>query len=351
MISNFSGAGRPGPDTSMATLENTTEVRKRSCRSDRPSGPRTAVILTYVTCVLVWGTTWFAIRACMGPDGFPPFTAGTLRFLVATGILALLWLAGFGRSGFFSARSLAWTTVAAIIGAVSAALVYFAEQWVSGALAAIVNSTLPLMMAVVATLSGAEKVSRGSVVGCLIALAGIIVIFSDRLCVSAAQALGVGLLLFSVAISAINNVIVKRHTSRQHPIALSLMFNFVAIVVFACGSMVCDRHVGSWPPPVVPVSAAIYLGIFGSAIAFSSYLYLIKHVSLMTVTTLVFFPPLIALCLDAWLERQVVLSQASYAGIAITLVGVAVAMLLPRPGQAGALMQTVPEDQSSEQSL
>jgi len=52
-------------------------------------------VAAYVACALIWGTTWYGIRACIAPGGYPTLTAVALRFAIAAvvvlpAVLALL---------------------------------------------------------------------------------------------------------------------------------------------------------------------------------------------------------------------------------------------------------------------
>lgn len=51
----------------------------------------------------------------------------------------------------------------------------------------------------------------------------------------------------------------------------------------------------------------------------------------MAVSKLVFFPPIIALVVDGFFEKEVVLSLMTYIGIAVTLLGVGAKL----PSRAG----------------
>ena len=42
--------------------------------------PRSTARVHVIVCALVWGTTWCAIRVCIGPGGYPPFLSTALRF-------------------------------------------------------------------------------------------------------------------------------------------------------------------------------------------------------------------------------------------------------------------------------
>jgi drug/metabolite transporter (DMT)-like permease len=287
---------------------------------------RLAIALAYIACGLIWGTTWFAIRVCVGPGGYPPFMAGALRFSLATVVLGLIWVARPFKIGEFTPRNLIWIAITCLSSSAGFAMVYTAEKWISGGLAAIISSTAPLMMAVVATVSGTEKVSRSSLLGSFVALGGVMAIFQDSLHASSEQALGVGLLLVSVVVSQVNSALLRQHTQGLNPFVTTTLFSIVSGLTFWIASIAVEQRGLPVPPPLLPSFACAYLGIFGSVVAFLCYFYLLKKVRLMTLTTLVFYPPLIALGVDALWEKGFVAGPATYSGMAITLVGVAICL-------------------------
>lgn len=295
-----------------------------------PRSKKVRVGLAYMACVMVWGTTWFAIRLCIGPDGYPPYMAAAVRFTMASVIFATILLLGFGRRFPSTAKEAAWLCAVGIMGAISAGLVYTAEKWISGSVCSIINSTSPLFVAFIALMSGVERVSKRSVTGCLLALVGVAVIFHDRFSVSVHQAVGVCLMLGSVFISSMNNVILKKFTQQQHPLATSAILTVIGALFFWLTTASFEQQAVPWPPPAVPSAAALYLAVFGSVLAFGCFFYLLQNVSLMTVSTLVFFPPLIAIGVDAVFEKTIVLAPLGYLGMFITLAGVVVTVLSPK---------------------
>src|SRR5215813_12616002 len=53
--------------------------------------------LAYLGCALIWSTTWFAIRVCIEPGGYPTLAGAAIRFVVAVTVLgaaAILKCAG-----------------------------------------------------------------------------------------------------------------------------------------------------------------------------------------------------------------------------------------------------------------
>jgi drug/metabolite transporter (DMT)-like permease len=294
------------------------------------------IVLAYCTCALVWGTTWFTVRVCIGPGGYPTIEAAALRFTLATLILAPWALRlrsrprGVGQWG--------WLVVAGILDAAGYALVYLGEERVPGGLAAVLFATQPLVMATLLTITGMERIRPTDVVGAFVSLAGVALIFADRVDVSAHQAVGVALVLGSMLASTLYAMVLKRHAEGLHAVVSTAIFIGVTAVVLWIAVLVRgDVHV-PWPPPVAPTMALVYLAVMGSVVTFVTYIWLIGHVKLMTVGTLSFVLPVIALVMDALFEREIRLEPRAYVGIAITLAGLLVSLALrPRTSREPAV--------------
>jgi drug/metabolite transporter (DMT)-like permease len=289
--------------------------------------PRLRLVAVYAVCACVWGTTWFAIRRCIGAGGYPTFTAAALRFALATAVLAAIYAAGGGRPGPRSARQLAEMAGCGVLCAAGYALVYLGEESIPGGLAAVIYGTFPLFTALIATLGRVERVRPSSVAGALVALAGIAAVFADRLGVSRAQGVAVAEVLASVLVSALYTTWMKRAAAGVHPLASTGVFLGTTALVLGVASLVVERRSVPWPPPAGPTIALVYLAVVGSVVVFAAYFYLLDRVSLMTVSTLVLVEPILAIGVDAVFEHGVVLDAKSYAGMAITGIGVAVSVL------------------------
>ncbi|HVK71894.1 MAG TPA: DMT family transporter [Kofleriaceae bacterium] len=285
-----------------------------------------AVVAAYLTCALVWGTTWYAVRASTGPGGFPTLEAAALRFVLATLILAPIVVALRLGPWPRDRRTWIWMGVAGVLDAVSYALVYYGEERIPGGLAAVLFSTQPLMLAVLLRATGYERVRIADVVGALVALVGVGVIFADRWDVSPTQVVGLVMLLGAVAASTSYSVILKRHGPEVHPVVVTLIFLAVTAVALVIAAAVRGIEVPAWPPPERATFALVYLAVMGSVVAFATWLWLLRRLPLMVSGTLVFVLPVIALVVDAIWEHQLRLGGRAYLGIAIVLGGLAVSL-------------------------
>ena len=285
-----------------------------------PSTRRT--LLAYLVCAFVWGTTWRGIRVCIGPDGYPTISAAALRFALAAILLAPLAF----RTGPWPRRAQwPWLVVAGVLDAAGYALVYLGEERVPGGLAAVLFGTQPLILALLLTATRMESVGWGDLAGALVSIAGVGVIFADRLDVSSTQALGVALVLGSVLASTMYTMVMKRHGENVHAFVSTWIFIAVTAVCLCLAAAVRGFPI-PWPPPVAPTLALVYLAVFGSVVAFATYFWLLSQVSLMTMSTLSFVLPIVALVVDALFEKDVRLDARAYLGIGVPLSGLAVSL-------------------------
>jgi drug/metabolite transporter (DMT)-like permease len=280
-----------------------------------------AVVAAYLACALIWGTTWFAIRASIA--AYPTFTALALRFAIAAVILVPLaararpWPRG---------RVWGWLVVAGMLDAGGYLLVYLGEERVPGAVAAVVYGTQPLILAVLLTAVRIERLTRRHLTGAAISIAGVVVLFLDRLDVSAHQAAGVGLIIGSVVIATVYSMIMKQKTAAVNSLVATTIFLTVTAVVLVAVAVVAGAPI-PWPPPPGPTFALGYLAIVGSVVAFLIYFWLLGQTSLIVTSTLVFVYPLVAIITDRLFEHELQLTPRAYLGAAITLGGLAVSLV------------------------
>lgn len=283
---------------------------------------RPAVVAAYVACALIWGTTWYAIRVSIAPGGFPTLVALALRFVIAAAVLMPLavrarpWPQG---------RAWIYLVLAGVLDAAAYLLVYLGEERVSGGVASVVYGTQPLVLGILLSVVKIETITRGHVIGALVSLAGVGVLFLDRLDVSPQQGLGVVLVFGSVVLATIYSTIMKRHGGNVPGIVATTIFLAVTAIVLGVIALVSGQPV-PWPLPTMPTVALVYLAVLGSAIAFLVYFWLLGKTSLLVTSTLVFVFPIVALITDALFEHAIPLGPQAYLGAAITLAGLAVSL-------------------------
>lgn len=281
----------------------------------KPSPPVRAASLA--TLVAIWGTTWAVIRIGLG--GIPPFTGVALRFGIA-GIV--LWLAAFA-IGLRGARLRApwwlWTAQGLLTFGVSYGLVYWAEQWVPTGLTAVLFATFPLWVAVLAHVAlPGERMRPIGVVGLLIALGGVVLLFSQDL-----RSLGGSRVAFASAVlllaplsSAIAQIVVKRWGSAVHPVTLNAGSMVIASAVMGVLAFALERH-RSVRFDATSVGSLLYLALLGTCVTFSLYFWLLRHMTATGLSLTAYAIPVVAVVIGALVFDEPVTPQLLLGGLLV----------------------------------
>jgi drug/metabolite transporter (DMT)-like permease len=308
-----------------------------------------AVVAAYLACALIWGTTWYAIRVSI--KAYPTLDALALRFAIAVAILipiavyrarqsttAATTTAGPRGTPWPPRAVWGWLALAGVLDAGAYVLVYLGEERVPGAVAAVLYGTQPLILAVLLTATRIERITRRHMIGALVSLAGVVVLFLDRLEISAGQAIGVAMVVGSVVIATAYSMIMKQRTRGVDNLIATTIFLSVTAAVLGIIALAAGHRI-PWPPAIAPTLALLYLAIIGSVVAFLVYFWLLATTSLLITSTLVFVYPLVAIATDALFEREVPLTARAYLGAAITLGGLGVS--LKRSGSSASAKQAL----------
>jgi drug/metabolite transporter (DMT)-like permease len=257
----------------------------------------------------------------------PPFLGAGLRFLLSALVVGLVLAAR--RTHFFRLTredKICVLSVGLLVFWLDYAAVYWAETRISSGLAAILFSTMPLMTSLLSAYwTRSETLSGRKVAGILVGVLGTALLFwpHDRLGLQ--HALGMLAALGGSLCAAINLVTMKKYGRHGDPFVL----NFIGMGLGAACLLAMSAALESWPAVVWSRSnilAILYLCIFGSVIAFSTYYYLIKKMDATYVSLSTLVIPIVALILGRVFLDETVTPMA-VAGIATILAGVTVAIL------------------------
>ncbi|MFZ0430304.1 MAG: EamA family transporter [Acidobacteriota bacterium] len=257
-------------------------------------------ILVFGLLCFVWGFSWVAIKLTL--EGFPPFLGAGLRFLLAVPLLAgyAVWR-GVPIRLPFSVVKIVFVT-AVLTYAFDYGLIYWAEQHLSAGVTAILFATFPIFTGLFSRwLLPGERLGFGVFVGLLLGFLGVFVTYSDGLRVAAsgeALTAATAAVVVGAAGGALATVLIKRDLGGLHPVSLTLwqmIFGSSGLIAFAV--LVDD------PPGAVPgwpaLFGLLYLGVVASALAFTLYYWLLAHSRAVSVSTMIFVTPVVALIGDS----------------------------------------------------
>ncbi len=280
-----------------------------SISSDSLSTPHaspTLVLISFAAVYILWGSTFFFIR--IGIETIPPFVLAGIRHLA----IGVVFYPLFRRLSREKPTPAQWRTtiITGLLlllcgnGAVS-----WAETRVPSGVAALLVATVSLWMVIIEWLRprGSRPAPR-ALVGFVLGFGGIALLVgpahlggSERINPIGAITLILGSLAWA------GGSIYSRHHPIPHSPLLGVAMQSLAgsaglwIVALATGELR-----GFHPASVTLRSwlAVLYLIVFGSALGFSAYVYILRHSTASRVATYAFVNPVVAMFLGFFLGGE-----------------------------------------------
>ena len=271
---------------------------------------------------IVWGSTYLAIRVAVREGaGFPPFTMGSLRMLVA-GVLLLLWAASSRRRIRLSRREFAVLAGSGLLLWLGGnGLVMWAEQRAVSNLAAPIVGSTPIWVALIEAILDRKAPSLRLVASLLVGFSGIVVL-SAPLLTSGVRADVLSVVALSLAAFSWGCGTILQS---RNPVALSPRVSSGYQQLFAGLGFTVVAFVLREPRPT-PIPEAWwawgYLVVFGSVLAFTSFVQTLRLLPISIAMTYAYVNPVIAVILG-WLILREPITIWTVSGAALVLLGVA----------------------------
>ncbi len=271
--------------------------------SARGTGTPTPLALAagFAAIYLIWGSTFLGIKIAI--ETIPPFLMGGMRFLTA-GLLLFGWarLRGAPPPNRVEVRD------AAIVGALllwlgHGALIW-AEQWVASGLASILVATVPIWMVLLAWGVGeGDRPTAATWLALGVGLAGVALLGTgEELAVGVRGIegrIGAVAILAGCVVWAGGSIFSRRARLPATPrVATAVQMISGGALLAATGTLVGEW--GDFDPGAVTARswlALSYLIVFGSLVAFSSYVWLLRVSTPARVSTYAYVNPVVALLL------------------------------------------------------
>ncbi len=280
--------------------------------------PAVLIPLALAALYVIWGSTYLGIHFAL--ESYPPFLLAGLRFLCA----GLLFYGFLRWRGIASPTPLQWRNAAftgVLLLGFGNGLVCFAEQRVSSGIAAVAVASMPLFAAVFSGMYGLWPTRRESI-GLMIGFAGVIVLnLGSGL---SGSRLGALALLTAAMCWAFGSVWSKHQDMPAGPMNTAAQMICASAMLLAVGFGSGERLPAH--PTLHATLALTYLAVFGSLIAFSAYLYVLKHTRPALATSYAYVNPPMAVLFGLLLAGEHV-GPYDLAGMAVILLGVGVITL------------------------
>jgi drug/metabolite transporter (DMT)-like permease len=258
------------------------------------------VIINYLLMCLIFGTTFLAIK--IGVDaGVPPFLSAGLRFFIA-GLLLFTFMIWRGKTkvGLLFRKEMFFTGVGLTFG--TFATLYWAEQYVTSGIAAVLSATGPIMIIAIQTFVLKQKGHKKSLIGCVVGMIGVTFLILPGFSIEISPfwiigwcAIIIGQVFYASGTIYTKHVIQKFDTTS--PIALNaaqMMHGGVLLTLLSVSTENIQLY--SFFSPA-SIGSLLYLIIFGSMMGHSLYYWLVSRTNPVFPSTWLYISPLIAVVL------------------------------------------------------
>ncbi len=295
-----------------------TPTQTSTSSTAAPSALKVAIAL--LSLYVIWGSTYLGIRFAL-EGGYPALSmvSGARMLFAGLAMYAVLRWRGVPAPTRAQWRSLA--IMGLLMMLLGNGFVVVAEKSVSSGLAAIAIASMPLWMGLFGLAFGRHPTTR-EWLGIGIGFLGVLWLNAGSSL--SAQPVGLILLLIAPIAWAFGSVWSRgRDLPTPFMTAAGQMICGGLILVplgFAMGERLPDA------PTTLGTSALLYLAVFGSIVAFSAYVWLLKHVRPALASSYAYINPPVAVILGVWLADEQV-SAHDVGAMAVILIGVAVITL------------------------
>jgi drug/metabolite transporter (DMT)-like permease len=280
----------------------------------------------FAVCTLIWGSTWIAITYQIG------HTAETLavawRYTLAALCLGLFCVVRGLPFKLPLHIHIKMAGVGFFLYCLNYTLLYMAQAHIISALLALMSSSIIYFNVVLRRWWLKQPIRLEVLVGATLGLAGIVCMFVpefSKVSMDAALAAGVSIAFVSFFSASIGNVISERILTSGTPV---IQMNF-----YAMSYAMVMLYITAWVTNetlVVPTApefyiSLLYLALFGSVLAFGSYMKLLKQIGADKAAYVVLVYPIVALVISTFFEGYT-WSWLSVLGVVVVLVGNAIAM-------------------------
>ncbi|MGO8080107.1 DMT family transporter [Rhizobium leguminosarum] len=264
---------------------------------------------------LIWGASFFFARIAV--QHVPPLTLVFFRLLLAA--LALhIYIAG--RFDFYAILKTRWREfliLGLINNALPHALIFFGQTRIGAGLAAILNATTPIWTVLIANyFTSDEKLSPAKIAGCLVGLAGTIVLIGPGMSAGGQAPLWALLLPVLAAISyGFAATYGKRFKNVPAPVTAAGQLTASSLIALPL-SLLADRPWALASPPLDALLAVLALALLSTAFGYILYFRIMAAAGATNASLVTLLVPPSAILLGVlFLGERLALSE--FAGMAL----------------------------------
>lgn len=272
-------------------------------------------------CTLAWGTTWFVVTLQLGR--VDPMVSLVYRFTVAS-VLLVLWCAARRERFAMSRREHVMAAGLGLFGfTLSYAFTYEAEMRIVSAVVAVFFAALAFLNIVIFRVVFKHRAKGQAWVAAALGAAGVgLLSWAEISQARSGSATIAGLVLsfLGVVTTAIGNVFARHGEEAGTSLAVSTAWATLYGTVFLVAYVLATGRVWSFELTTRYVLSLLYLGSFGSVVAFLLFFHVARSRGYTTASYILALTPILAMTMSTLFEGKS-WNAAGLAGVVIVLLG------------------------------
>ena len=251
-------------------------------------------LLAGLTFALIWSSAFTSARILV--TNAPPLTVSAIRFLIA-GVIAIALARAMGQSLRLTPQQWRLTILFGVCqNALYLGLNFIAMQTIEASLAAIIASSLPLLVALIGWAIMGERVPLLGTIGLVAGIAGVLLIMGTRL-TQGVDAIGIALCVTGALALAIATLSVRGAASGGNLIMVVGLQMLVGSAVLSVPALAFETWDVNWTPAVI--SAFAYTVFVPGLIATLIWFWLVRRIGAVRAATFHFLNPFFGVVI-AW---------------------------------------------------
>jgi drug/metabolite transporter (DMT)-like permease len=277
--------------------------------------------ILYSITVLIWGSTWLAIKFQLGVVA--PEASIAYRFALAAFLLFAYAYIRKLTMRFKLQDQVYFALQGLLLFSLNYILVYLAEQYLTSGLVSVIFSMIVVFNVIFGALFLRNPIRPRVVGGAALGLFGLIIIFRPELSafnLSSGKTMGLLMCIVGTISASLGNIVSARSQKAGLPVIQTNAFGMAYGSIFMFVLAIVRGVEFSFDPSIEYIGSMLFLAIFGSVVAFGTYLTLLGRIGPDRAGYVTVLFPIIALILSTLFEGFS-WSFAGIIGIIFVLIG------------------------------
>jgi drug/metabolite transporter (DMT)-like permease len=289
---------------------------------------RTRIWIILIALWVINGSSFLAIKISI--DTIPPLLSSGIRFIIAGSILLSIYLFRERKNQNKNADHIGWQQwkdtiiLAALLLLGGQGLLTWGTQYLASGISGLLNSTIPLWVAILALLIFKNRMTKFMIIGLAAGFSGLMLLVAPSLGSGELSPIGTAALIISSIFWALGSLYSTKANVPVSMLASSGMLMIAGGLIITAISFALGEYRGLELSDISgqSLAALIYLIVIITIVGFTDFYWLLRVTTASLANTFAYVSPVIAVILGALLLHEPV-TVITVIAMSVILVGVA----------------------------